>query len=69
MQLTVSNTLSAEHRQQLSHSHTSGRDFGVPQAAHLHLPHLMQMMDSVEGDPGGGVGTPGTTGFSDLSVV
>jgi len=65
MQLTVSSTLSAEHKQQLSHSHTAGRAFGVPHAAHLHRPHRTQMMDSV---PGGGPG-PATTPFSDLSVV
>jgi len=65
MQLTVSSTLSAEHRQQLSHSHTAGRAFGVPHAAHLHRPHLTQMMDSVPGERLG----PDTTAFSDLSVV
>ena len=42
---------------------------GVPQAAHLHLPHLMQMMESVLGEVGDTVTTPPTPGLSDLSVV
>jgi len=72
MQLTVSSTLSAEHRQQLSHSHTAGRDLGVPQAAQRHRPHLTQMMDSVPGELPSGLPDipPPVTGdgFSDWSV-
>ena len=49
----MSTQLSAEHNQLLLHSQTEGRGLAVAQAAHLHLPHTTQMIES---DTGGAVG-------------
>ena len=66
MQDTVSTQLSAEHNQLLWHNHTEGRGLAVAQAAHLHLPHITQMIES---DTGAGAGGDEVEALSDTDVV
>ena len=47
MQVVVSRTLSALHKQLLLHSQTCGKGRGVRHAEHLHRPHPVQMIESV----------------------
>lgn len=48
MHVTVSTTLEAEQRQELSHSQVWGNGLGVAQALHRHRPHTTQMIESEE---------------------
>ena len=66
MQDRVSRAASAEQRQELSHSQVEGRARGVAQAAHLHLPHLTQMIDW---SAAAGGALPGLLGWGGIVIT